>query len=102
MEAITGEDVNIKCLVTKTIDSIIAIKWRHSNGSILFNCDEEKNPCEKNTTRHSLGENDIFISSTVTIRNVSLMYEDEYDIIIVYPSYRQTCKFNLTVDGIYL
>lgn len=102
MKTIAGEDVSLECLSTKTIDSIIAVKWRRGNGSILFDCNKYGHPCEIDTTRHSLGKKNTFFSSTFTIRNVSLFEEDEYNVVMLSQSSRETCKFNLTVNGIYI
>lgn len=101
MEAIAGEDVDLECIRTYTNDMILVITWTHSDGTLLFNCDPH-NPCEINSPIHTFGIKDTFISSTVTIRNVSLFYEDEYDITMSSIGDMETCKINLTVNGNFL
>lgn len=101
VETIAGEDVDLKCLGISTTDQKVTITWTQSYNRTLFKCSSRTIHCDTNTTIHTLGKNNTFISSTVTIRNVSLVHEDEYDIIMLSPSNRQTCKINLTVKSMY-
>lgn len=93
--------MDLVCLMTSSNDQIVMITWKQSNGNILFNCDPST-PCENKTTIHTLEQNDTFISSTLAIRNVSLVHEDEYDVIMKSLSDMETCKINLTVNGNFL
>lgn len=100
METTAGEDVDLRCPGTSANDPISSITWMRSNGSIVFNCDKSINPCTNINARHTLEGNITFIS-TVTIRNVSLIHEDDYHFVMLSPSDREICQINLTVYGIH-
>lgn len=101
METLVGEDVYLQCLGTITTEEILTISWTQGDGTRLFNCDRlSRHHCETNTTTHTLGRNDMFIS-TLTIRNVSLVHEDKYNFLMISANNRMTCRINLTVNGIY-